>query len=83
MKLLAVQSPDASAPKKNSEARPVGNGWIQVGQKLFLFDLRRNENGEFLKIIQMIGYRRNMIVIPASGLPQFLHSLNHMISSGD
>ena len=44
--------------------------------KTFFFDLKKNENGKFLKITESIptgdGYRRNFITIPEESIEQYI-----------
>lgn len=42
----------------------------QIERKIFLFSLRENEKGRYLKIIEDVGGRRDAVIVPAPGLAQ-------------
>ena len=52
---------------------------LQVERKQITFDLKDNLQGTFLRITEEVSGRRNMIIIPATGLEQFRDLLNEMI----
>ncbi|MBI3415284.1 MAG: RNA-binding protein [Verrucomicrobia bacterium] len=52
---------------------------VQIERKLFLFTLRENPRGRFLRITEDVGSHRDSIIIPASGLTEFRKSLDGMI----
>jgi hypothetical protein len=43
---------------------------IQVERKLFSFELKENSRGQFLRITEDVGGRRDKIIIPATGLDE-------------
>jgi hypothetical protein len=55
---------------------------LQVERKFFFFDLKRNSDGMFLKITEKKDDRRNSIIIPDSGLDEFIDKLKDVISKG-
>ena len=54
---------------------------ISVERKNFLFDLRENPRGRFLRITEDANGRRDSIVIPAPGLEEFRRVLDEMIAA--
>lgn len=52
---------------------------IQVERKQFFFDLKENPRGRFLRITEDVGGRRDAIIIPSTGLDQFLASIHRAI----
>jgi hypothetical protein len=44
---------------------------IQIERKTFLFALKENPRGRFLRITEDVGGRRDTIIIPAPGLDDF------------
>ena len=55
---------------------------LQVERKFFFFDLKRNSEGTFLKITEKKDDRRNSIIIPDSGLGEFVEKIKDIISKG-
>lgn len=54
---------------------------IAVERKTFIFDLRENPRGRFLRITEDANGRRDSIVIPAPGLEEFRRVLDDMIAA--
>jgi hypothetical protein len=54
---------------------------IAVERKNFIFDLRENPRGRFLRITEDANGRRDSIVIPAPGLEEFRRVLDDIISA--
>jgi hypothetical protein len=54
---------------------------IAVERKNFVFDLRENPRGRFLRITEDANGRRDSIVIPAPGLEDFRRVLDAIISA--
>jgi len=54
---------------------------IVVERKSFIFDLRENPRGRFLRITEDANGRRDSIVIPATGLEDFRRVLDGMIAA--
>ena len=51
---------------------------IQIERKTFLFTLRENPRGRFLRITEDVGGRRDTIIIPATGLEEFKQMIADM-----
>jgi hypothetical protein len=54
---------------------------IVVERKTFIFDLRQNPRGRFLRITEDANGRRDSIVIPAPGLEDFRRVLDEIIAA--
>lgn len=55
---------------------------IQIERKQFFFDLKENPRGRFLKITEDVGGRRDVVIIPSTGLEQFRACLDRAIQEG-
>jgi len=51
---------------------------IQIERKTFLFSLKENPRGRFLRITEDVGGRRDAIIIPATGLADFKRVIEEM-----
>ena len=52
---------------------------VQIERKTFLFALKENPRGRFLRITEDVGGRRDTIIIPATGLEEFKRLLDAMV----
>ena len=51
---------------------------VQIERKTFLFALKENPRGRFLRITEDVGGRRDTIIIPAPGLEDFRKLVDEM-----
>jgi PurA ssDNA and RNA-binding protein len=54
---------------------------IQIERKTFVFALKENPRGRFLRITEDVGGRRDTIIIPAPGLEEFRRVLDEFIKA--
>ncbi len=54
---------------------------IQIERKTFVFTLKENPRGRFLRITEDVGGRRDTIIIPAPGLEDFKKLLDEMVKT--
>ena len=54
---------------------------ITVERKKFIFDLRENPRGRFLRITEDANGRRDSIVLPAPGLDDFRRAIEAIIAA--
>src|SRR5215216_4063166 len=54
---------------------------VQIERKTFLFTLKENPRGRFLRITEDVGGRRDTIIIPAPGLEDFMKILEDMVKT--
>jgi len=52
---------------------------IQIERKFFLFALKENPRGRFLRITEEVNGRRDTIIIPAPGLGEFQKVINELV----
>jgi hypothetical protein len=52
---------------------------VQIERKTFIFTLKENPRGRFLRITEDVGGRRDTIIIPATGLEDFEKLLGEMV----
>jgi hypothetical protein len=52
---------------------------IQIERKTFVFTLKENPRGRFLRITEDVGGRRDTIIIPAPGLEDFRKLVDEMV----
>ena len=57
------------------------SGTISIERKDFIFDLRENPRGRFLRITEAANGRCDAIVIPAPGLEEFRRILDEIIAA--
>ena len=83
------QSQGYGAPKYNTQPRPPVNedtlksGEVQIERKNFVFTLKENPRGRFLRITEDVGGRRDAIIIPSTGLAEFKKLLEEMVKASD
>ena len=56
---------------------------IQIERKTFVFALKENPRGRFLRITEDVNGRRDTIIVPASGLGEFRRVLDDLVKGSD
>ena len=56
---------------------------IQIERKAFVFSLRENPRGRFLRITEDVNGRRDTIIIPATGLDEFKRVVEEMLQTSN
>ena len=51
---------------------------LQIERKAFIFALKENPRGRFLRITEDVGGRRDSIIVPATGLEEFRRIIDEM-----
>ena len=64
-------------------ARNIKSEKIEVERKSFLFDLKENDRGRFLRITEDVRGRRDTIIVPAPGLEDFRKAIDSMIAASN
>ena len=59
------------------------SGQVQIERKNFIFSLKENPRGRLLRITEDINGRFNSIIIPATGLHEFMKLLDEMIKASE
>jgi hypothetical protein len=67
------------APKPPSNEETLRSDKVQIERKTFVFSLKENPRGRFLRITEDVGGRRDTIIIPAPGLDEFKKLLDEMV----
>lgn len=70
-------------PKQQSSEETLRTEKIQVERKLFIFTLKENPRGRFLRITEDVGGRRDTIIIPATGLEDFKRVIDEMLDTSE
>ena len=55
------------------------SGEVRIERKTFVFTLKENPRGRFLRITEDVGGRRDTIIIPSTGLEEFQKLLDSMV----
>ena len=72
-------------PPKYSQPRPPVNedtlksAEVQIERKFFVFTLKENPRGRFLRITEDVGGRRDTIIVPSTGLADFKKLVDEMV----
>jgi hypothetical protein len=54
---------------------------IQIERKTFIFTLKENPRGRFLRITEDVNGRRDNVIIPSTGLEEFRKVLDDMVKT--
>ena len=73
------RSYSAGPPKPPVNEDTLKTEKIQIERKTFIFTLKENPRGRFLRIIEEVNGRRDAIIIPLTGLEEFRDQLNEVI----
>ncbi len=68
-----------SGPKPPVNEETLKTDRIQIERKTFVFALKENPRGRFLRITEDVSGRRDTIIIPAPGLEEFKKMLDNMV----
>lgn len=69
------------APKPHVNEDTLKSEKVQIERKTFVFTLKENPRGRFLRITEDVGGRRDTIIIPAPGLEDFKKLLEEMVKA--
>src|SRR5271163_4160200 len=68
-------------PKPQVQEDTLKSETIQIERKTFVFTLKENPRGRFLRITEDVGGRRDTIIIPSTGLEDFKKLVNEMVKA--
>lgn len=54
---------------------------VQIERKTFIFTLKENPRGRFLRITEDVNGRRDNIIVPSTGLEEFKKILDDMVKA--
>src|SRR5271165_1557598 len=82
------QAQGFGAPKYAQPRPPVvedtlKSGEVQIERKFFVFSLKENPRGRFLRITEDVGGRRDTIIIPSTGLAEFKKLVDEMVKAAE
>ena len=69
------------APKPPVQEDTLKSEKVQIERKTFVFTLKENPRGRFLRITEEARGHRNAIIIPAPGLEEFKKLLDEMVKA--
>src|SRR5688572_18300863 len=69
-------------PKPSVQEDTLKTEKIQIERKTFVFTLKENPRGRFLRITEDVNGRRDNVIIPATGLEEFRKILDEMVKAG-
>src|SRR3989442_14737930 len=70
-------------PRPPSNEETLKSDKVQIERKTFLFALKENPRGRFLRITEDVSGRRDTIIIPAPGLEDFKKILDTMVKASE
>jgi hypothetical protein len=56
---------------------------VQIERKAFVFTLKENPRGRFLRITEGVGGRRDTIIVPSTGLIEFQKLIEEMVKASE
>src|ERR1700748_1334992 len=68
-------------PKPHGQEDTLKSENLPIERKTFVFTLKENPRGRFLRITEDVGGRRDSIIIPATGLEDFKKVLLDMVKA--
>lgn len=71
------------APKPPVNEDTIKSDKVQIERKTFVFSLKENPRGRFLRITEDVAGRRDTIIIPAPGLEDFKRLLDEMVKASE
>jgi len=72
-----------AGPRQHLHEETLKTKNIQIERKAFLFALKENPRGRFLRITEDVSGRRDTIIIPAPGLSEFKKVFDDMVLAAE
>ena len=72
-----------TGPKPHLNEETLKTDRIQIERKTFVFALKENPRGRFLRITEDVSGRRDTIIIPAPGLEDFKRIFDTMVKASE
>ena len=69
----------SSGPRPTVQEDTLKTDKVQIERKTFVFTLKENPRGRFLRITEDVNGRRDTIIVPAPGLSEFKKLLDEMV----
>jgi len=67
------------APPRNETT--IKSAKVQIERKTFIFSLKENPRGRFLRITEDVGGRHDTIIVPSTGLEEFKQTLESILEA--
>ncbi len=71
--------PQHQPPRPPVQEDTLRSAEVQIERKSFLFALKENPRGRFLRITEEVNGRRDTIIIPSTGLAEFKKIVEEMV----
>ena len=75
--------PQHQQPRPPVQEDTLRSAEVQIERKTFLFALKENPRGRFLRITEDVGGRRDTIIVPSTGLHDFKRVIDEMVRASD
>ena len=75
--------PYQGQPRPPSNEDTLKSEKVQIERKTFVFTLKENPRGRFLRITEDVGGRRDTIIVPSTGLEDFKKLLDEMVKAAN
>ncbi|MFQ5465232.1 MAG: DNA-binding protein [Thermodesulfobacteriota bacterium] len=69
--------------RESARSRILSSEKLHIENKTLFVDLKENEGGRFLQIAELSNDRRSTVVIPFTGLPLFMETLQKVLSESE
>lgn len=85
--MISNERPSPFGNRSHHGAKPAVNeeslrtDKVQIERKTFVFTLKENPRGRFLRITEDVNGRRDTIIIPATGLDEFKRVFDDMLQA--
>ena len=77
------QAKVTSSPSRQFRKTRLKSETIQIERKTFVFTLKENPRGRFLRITEDVGGRRDTVIIPSTGLDDFKKLVDEMVKASN
>src|ERR1039458_5584731 len=78
---LGYRSYSAGPPRPPVNEDTLKTETIQIERKTFIFTLKENPRGRFLRITEDVNGRRDNVIIPSNGLEDFRKIVDDMVKA--
>ncbi|MBI5773872.1 MAG: RNA-binding protein [Verrucomicrobia bacterium] len=72
-----------SPPRPGPPEETLRSEKLQIERKTFVFTLKENPRGRFLRITEDVGGRRDNIIVPSTGLEDFKKLVDEMLKTSN
>ncbi len=72
---------NSGPPKPHVAEDTLKTDRVQIERKTFIFTLKENPRGRFLRITEEVNGKRDNVIIPATGLDEFKKILDAMVQA--